>query len=367
MAIFGKRKTGEDNRALVGVEIGTTSVKVVELSSAGKAALGTFGLAQLSATALDTSGAKLVEANLGGWGIDTPEIIDIVRGTLSEAGVKAKQAVFSLASAEVFHALISVAESPKNKELFEAVVSAQAAKIFPLPPSEMVIDTTVITETEPAEAGNFAKVLLIAAPKTLIEKIVQLAAGLGLDLAAIETEVMALVRSIVGVDTSRVMVVDIGGARSTVMIVDRQVPYLVRTIKSGGAAMTKVIASTSGVSLGEAEAMKKDLSFSPGSQSLPPAVIEAVKPILHEIKYSLQLYADQDFHSNKTVDKILLTGGGALIGGLVDYITQNTGINTYLADPWGRVMVPKDSQMLTAEVGPRLAVAIGLALRLVGK
>lgn len=158
------------------------------------------------------------------------------------------------------------------------------------------------------------------------------------------------------------MIVDMGAERTNIAVVDKGVPYLTRGIKSGGNAITQALAASMGVSFEEAEAMKRDLSFS-SSQGLPAPLEQAVKPILHEIQYALQLYAEQEFHDNSTVEKIMITGGSSHVPGLIPYLTAALNVNVYHGDPWARVATVPEARPVLDEVGPRLAVAIGLAMR----
>jgi type IV pilus assembly protein PilM len=135
---------------------------------------------------------------------------------------------------------------------------------------------------------------------------------------------------------------------------------MVLGIKSGGQAVTQAFSQSLRVSTTEAESMKRDLAPSTQPSSLPPALLEAVKSIVHELRYTKQLYADQ---RGRPVQKVLLSGGGALLPGLAAYLSHELNVNTYVADPWARVAAPPEARGLLEEVGARLAVAIGLGLR----
>ena len=109
--------------------------------------------------------------------------------------------------------------------------------------------------------------------------------------------------------------------------------------------------------------MKKDMTFQTNGV-LPPMVEAAIKPLVHEMRYALQLYAEQDFHENRSVDKIILTGGSSSLPGLSAYVTQALNVNCYLGDPWARVATQPEARSVLDEVGARFAVAAGLAMRM---
>ena len=119
----------------------------------------------------------------------------------------------------------------------------------------------------------------------------------------------------------------------------------------------------------QAESMKRDIksmqTFAP-TGDLSPILSVLVKPILDELRYSLNAYQSQDQGSNnstKRIDKIILTGGSALLPRLPEFITQQMSVNAYLGNPWARVVYPLELRPVIEEMGPRYSVALGCAMR----
>jgi Tfp pilus assembly PilM family ATPase len=88
-----------------------------------------------------------------------------------------------------------------------------------------------------------------------------------------------------------------------------------------------------------------------------------VKSLLNEIRYSLQAYERMEAKENGKVEKIILTGGSAHLPHVARALSQALNMNVYLGDPWARVVFPEALRPVLDEVGPRLAVSIGLAMR----
>ena len=89
-----------------------------------------------------------------------------------------------------------------------------------------------------------------------------------------------------------------------------------------------------------------------------------MKPILEEIRYSFNMYQSQENgNMQKRIEKIILTGGSSLLPRLPEFFTQELNVNTYLGDPWARIVYPTDLRPVLDELGPRFAVAIGCAMR----
>ena len=181
-------------------------------------------------------------------------------------------------------------------------------------------------------------------------------------LLSLETENFALIRSLVGNDKSVIMLVDLGATTSSLSVVERGLPVLNRSLEMGGTMITRAISNSLNVNFDRAEQFKQDLSL--GSETadniLPQTVEKSFLPILNEIKYTLNVYQEQN---KRRVEKIILTGGSALLGNLAGYLSKLLNINTYIGDPWARVIFPTELKPILDRLGSRFAVAIGLAMR----
>jgi Tfp pilus assembly PilM family ATPase len=89
-------------------------------------------------------------------------------------------------------------------------------------------------------------------------------------------------------------------------------------------------------------------------------VAETISPVVNEIKYAINLF--QTKH-RKDTEKIILSGGSSLLPDLTGYLGKILDMKVIIGDPWSRVSYPEDLKPLLQEIGPRMAVAIGLAIR----
>ncbi len=370
MSLFGTKKEAPST-GLLGVDIGTSGIKVVELMpEGGKIRLVTYGYADVAP-----------DANATVLSVDDPRrVADILQHIIKTSGMKATKAVAALPASSVFHAIISIPLPKSSKDDIRPVVEVQTAKLLPLPIAEMIIDSHVIdkdlmpkddTKKEdvqsavPVSVVRTVRVQVTAAPKALVEKYIAIFKAAKIDLVSLETEVFALMRALIGKDSAKTMIVDVGGDRTNIVIAERGVPYLTRGIKSGGSSVTTAFASAMGIGMPEAEAMKKDIALKVGD-AMPPAMANAIKPLLHESKYALEVNMQEDTSGvPKPVNKVILTGGSAALAGFDTAMTNALNVNVYVGDPWARVATPPASRPILDEVGSRFAVAIGLAMRVV--
>jgi len=288
------------------------------------------------------------------------------------------------------------------KKEMAAAVEWEAKKVIPLPIDEMILDWKILVEAagtptspevetnpEPAPAtngtppanqkpperkglrritqtkskGRYVKILLTAAPKDLVKRYIGTFKAGGLNLLSLDTEAFALIRSLVGHDRSALMMVDIGSVVTNVLVVQNGVPLLNRSIDVGGLTITKAIADSLNVSLSRAEQFKYDIGMNQnqaGQGNIPKTIELALTPIVDELKYSLSLYRNQGARS---IEKVILTGGSSLLLNLPAYLSQLLDLKVYRGDAWARVIYPEELKPVLDEIGPRFAVAVGLAMR----
>src|SRR3989344_985245 len=376
MALFSKTKS------YLVVDFDSHSVKVVELKNeGGRPKLVTYGyydrdLDQLAETA-DINKQENQEA-----------AAKLIKDVCRQAKTTANKAVTSLPAYSVFSSILNLPPMPK-KDLPSAVVW-EAKKIVPLPVEEMILDwklledgpefqaeeKSVFTQSQAGaetnelgrkefqkiESGSgkkHSKILLTAAAKDLVKRYMAIFKAAGLELLSLDTEPFALIRSLVGNDRSPA---DIGSVVSNLSVVVNGIPILSRSLDVGGLTITKAIAKSLNVSLSKAEQLKYDVGLSQG-QGGPGGVFktieQALAPIVDELKYS-DFYKNQD---QKSIEKIILTGGSSQLLNLPEYLSGLLGVRVFLGDPWARVIYPEELKPVLDEVGPRFAVAIGLAMR----
>lgn len=354
---MGLFSSSEPKQSYLGIDIGFGGIKLVELrNEKGRARLVTYAYVNLSSESLDRNLLS-----------DIPGTADLLKRMCEKAKTTTKKVGSALPISSVFSSILSV-PTTDDKEIKDAVM-LQAKKLIPLPLEEVSLDQMIIDKTEKSETTKAAtRVFVTAAPKTLVNKYVEIFKQAGLQLTSLETEAFSSIRSLIGKDRSTIMIVDMGSLRTNIMIVERGVPFVTRSIATGGVAITQTIARTLGIPLEQAESMKRDIksmqAFAP-TGDLSPILSVLVKPILDEIRYSFNAYQSQEVGGTgpRRIDKIILTGGSSLLPRLPEFLTQQMSVNTYLGNPWARVVYPPDLRPIIDEMGPRYAVTIGCAMR----
>lgn len=339
------------------------------------------------------------------------EIVKILKKLTKESGVTTSKAITALPTFSVFSSVISLPQMSK-KDLMSAV-KWEAKKIIPMPIEEIILDWYVLGDEpkddfsskfknifskkkiggenlsqkqEPSknidqnqnkkvlEEGtactNDIKILLTGAPKNLIVKYIDIFQKAGFNLLSLETEIFALIRSLVGNDKSTLMVVDIGAMSTNISLVQNGIAIVNRGIGLGGKSISEEISHNLDVSFERAEQFKFDVGMNSGEgseSSVFKTVEKTITPIVDEIKYTIDFFKNQlsclDGGKEEKIEKIILTGGGALLNYLPEYLQSQLGRKVYVGDPWARVIYPQDLKPVFQEIGPKLSVPVGLAMR----
>lgn len=365
-------------QSFIGIDIGGASLKLVELKNEkGRPKLVTYGYIERATQLLKVDNAEAKQ-----------RIVDTLKKVMEKAKVTTNQVVAALPSYTVFSSIITLPEM-KDKEL-EAAVRWEAKKIVPMPLEKMILSPEVLENYEdhvnipsqngvsgssaaPAPDGSVAqvktkpkkykKILLTAAPSDLVSHYIDIFKLAGLNLVKLETEAFAMERSLVGHDRSPILLVDVGATTTNITVVVSSVPVINRSIDLGGQTITKTIASSLNIDPDRAEQFKRDFGLIPSAATgnqIPKRIEFMVSSVVNEIRYVLNLYHNQ---STARIEKIILTGGSAWLPNLPQYLSQLLNTKVIIGDPWARVIYPVELKPVLSEIGPRMSVAVGLAMR----
>lgn len=357
MSFFGKSKKG----GTLGVDIGANSIKLVELvADRGRAKLMTYGYAELP---VSTDGSVL---------LDQPKQAgELLADVCKKAGCHGTIAMAALPTSNIFSTILSL-PTVKDKKLLKPMIDAEVTKMSPLPLSEMITYSTFLDgegkKEEKTDKEKNVRVLVTGAAKTLVQKYIEIFKIAKLQLQALDTESFALIRSLIGKDKNAIMLIDLGAKRTNMTIVEKGIPFVSRSVNLGGDSITARIAGSMNVTPEQAEQMKRDFSALSQQDSslkdgLPQLLEPILQPLVNEIRYAFQLHASMELTELKKVEKIILTGGSSHLPRVPEYLSETLNMNVYRGDPWARVVYPQDLSVVLEEIGPRMSVAVGLAMR----
>ncbi len=348
--------------SVIGVDIGTSSIKVVQLrKKSGKAVLETYGALALGPYIdLDVGAVtNLPEDKIG------VALNDVVR----EAGVTTKEGGFSIPSVS---SLIFVLELPGtiDEKQFATIIPTEARKYIPVPISEVVLDYWVIPKKEQAlgdstievDPSSKTEVLVAAIHNETISKYKNIVKKTDLASGFFEIEVFSGIRSTFAHELSPVMLLDFGASRTKVVIVEYGIVKSFHIINRGSQDITNALSKSLSIPFQKAEEMKRE--FGLYGTSLDKNVADVTKLtvdyILTEANSAILSYERK---YQKTVSKVILSGGGSTLKGFPEVARANFSCEVSVADPFAKIEAPAFLGNVLQSVGPEFSIALGLALR----
>lgn len=343
----------------LGVDIGTTSIKVVEVKSGKQLPeLVNYGFLQSSGyllranDVLQTSSLKLFAENA----------TDLLKTIVKKMKPRTDAA---LASLPIFSVFTSVFEFPEMSEgELQKSLTFQARQYVPLPISEVAIDWMKVGERQDENGFRYQQILLISVPQELIRKYQAIFKGAGLNLRLLEMESLSLVRSLIGGDQTPTIIVDIGSRSTGIAFVERgQLKFNVQS-DYAGASLTQALSSSLNINPLRAEELKKEhgiLSVGP-SYELSTIILPFLDVIISEVKKAQFNFQSQFFAPHNT-ERIILAGGGANLAGIEKYFEKEFNFPVVKAVPFLRLEYPPLIEPLLGELNPTLSVALGLTLK----
>ncbi len=335
----------------LGLDIGSHTIKLIELGFEGDSVV--LSAAGIMPTPEKTSGSA--------QSADAENMAQAIKILVKDTGVKSKEVHIALPESKVFTRVIEV-PTLSQRELASAI-RWEAEQYIPLPLDQVNLDFTILRDSK-ATGTNKMEVLLVAAPKTLVDNYLSILEIAELSPIAAETEIIAtsraLTRSVSNVHS--VMIVSLGALTTDIAIERNEVLTFTRSLSAGGDAFTRALAQSLDFNLTQAEEYKR--AYGIQQDKLEGKIAAAAKPItdtiVGELKRALIFY--QEKYKDEHVQLVLLSGGTARLPGLVEYLAQALGVEVQLANPWVGIARAPRFNVLTTE-GPNFCVAVGLALR----
>jgi type IV pilus assembly protein PilM len=333
-----------------GLDIGNSSIKAVHLEQKGDK----FSLLAAGITAAPSPGVASENEK------DLIAVADAIKKLINDTKITSKQANVSLPDNQVFTRLITL-PLLTDQEIASAI-SWQAEPYIPIPVSQASVAYQIVERREPAGGKQGGvDVLLVATPKSLIEKYIKLANFAGITIVSVESDLLALTRSVAPQDQTAVLI-DVGSSATNISISKAGQLIVSRSIATGGNALTRAVATGLLVSSNQAEEYKKTYGLNP--KALEGRVKQAIEPafkiIIDEIKKTVQYYKT-DVGKDDQVTLAIASGGTAGLAEIVPYLAEQLGMEVILGDPFSRII--KDDK-LTRQLepwSPLYGIAVGLA------
>lgn len=353
-----------DNKSALGIDIGSSSIKIVQLQKKGeKAVLDTYGELSLG----PYGGVSIGQST----NLDTDKITKALSDLLNEKEVGITTKVCGIAIP--FKAsLLSVVSMPKigEKEM-NSMVSIEARKYIPVPMGDVTIDWSIIPKRENddgvANIGDkgqvkMVDVLLVAIHNNIINQYKEIVSSTMLDAKFFEIEVFSTMRAVLEGVNHPVMIFDMGASATKLYIIERGLVLSSHTVNKGSQEITSNIARILNTDIEEAEVIKRSVGM--GKTSNGNDLSEAVSIIADSIFSEANRFLfDYQKKTNQNIKSVFLTGGGSALKGFKDLASENFKVEVVPGNPFEKIEVPAFLEEILKATGPEFTVAAGVALR----
>lgn len=338
---------------LVGLDIGSHSVKVMQLKSrdTGLALLG-FGLATFPKEPVSEGGVTKLE-----------NVASVVQGLVRHLAIKEKSVAASVSGHEVISKKVDVPVMT-DAEL-ENRMHYELGHYIPYSINEVDVDYQILEVAK--DRANYMEVLLVAAKKETVNDRVNLIKLCDLQPMVIDVDYFALSNAFEathGFGEKNIVLIDIGASKAIMNIICRGFPVFTRGISIGGRQITEKIEEQFGGSPEDAERIKLgELPSTLPLEELKEIFVAVVGNWVSECRKAINLF-HTNFPENK-IEEIYLSGGSCRIPGLDKVFEENLGAAVNIFNPVARLEY--DPQVFDPayidHIGPQMAISLGLALR----
>lgn len=356
---------GKKENVTIGIDIGTSSIKIVQISRQnGRAVLDTYGALALGQ--YEENGVIGQVTNL-----PAEKIAKALTDALTETQVTSKNVVLGIPSVSCIIFILQLPAEIEESDL-ATVIPNESKKFIPIPLTDVSLDWYVVPRREDSgvesrvvsESGGAPQisVLVVATLNETLVKYTDVMKQTGLSMNSLEIEVFSNIRSCMTRELFPVMVIDLGASKTKLSIVEHGIIETFRLENRGSNDITLAISHALQMPFAKAESVKKDngLIPTPEHPQAPDIIKGQLITIFQEAASTILAYEKR---YNKNIGKVIFTGGGAMLRGLADYAKEHFAAEIAFADPFSKVDAPQFLSGVLHATGPEFSIAIGLALK----
>ncbi|MBI2053734.1 MAG: type IV pilus assembly protein PilM [Candidatus Staskawiczbacteria bacterium] len=340
-------------KKMLGIDIGTSSIKIVELSRWGSGiTLDNYG--EIKSKSLYKDPFRSQEK--GTYSLSNYFVSKAIKAVLDEAKIKTNAAVFSIPDFSTF--CVSFELPPMSEKEINQAVYYNAPQYIPLPISETALEWKLIGGV-PGDKQSSLKIFLIAIPNQVVTQYQTVAKMAGLELYAVEAEALALARSLISNNKDPICLIDIGMQSTIINIIDKGRLKKSYSFNFSGSQLTHAISSAMGLGGAEAEDIKSKHGLISEEKNVIETLYLLIDPLLLEIKKILN-----DFYlaEERDIMEIFLTGGTSNLSGLKEYFEGILKRKVRVPNCFSNLLYPPILEETLEDLAPSYSVSVGVAL-----
>lgn len=334
---------------MVGIDIGSKTIKIVELVKSGnKIRLKASGIVVHKGKTPDIAKEEK----------DMVEVSEAIKKLYKEAKISSRDVAIALPEAKVYTRVIKF--PPLTDSEIASAVKWEAEQYIPIPMNEAIIQYQVIERREDLSPAQVS-VLLVAAQKAMVDKYARCIEMASVNLVAVETELMSLVRSLAP-NEGTVLLVDFGARSTDIAIAKNSQLMFSRSIPTAGDALTRALAQSLSITPLQAEEYKKTYGLSSQLEGRVKKALDPVfKIVADEMKKAIYYYMSEE--KGDSPASAVLAGGSAGLPEVAGALTKMLGLEVVVGNPFAKIEVDPEALRSLSGYSPLYSIAVGLAMR----
>ena len=358
-------RSDKSSQSALGIDVGSSAIKVVQLKKkGGKAILETYGALSLGPYGNTDVGTV---TNLG-----TDDIARALIDVMKESNITTNSGVVAIPSSSSLIFTITL-PGKVNEDQLATIIPNEARKYIPVPISEVALDWFVIPQevTSYEEGSNDdaspdalkpkVEVLVVAIHNDILSRYQDILTKTGIKSDSFEMEIFSNIRSSFNHDLAPVLIMDFGASKTKLSIVEAGVVRVFHIVNRGSQDITKNISQSLSIPFVEAEKLKRSVGLDSVSNQQVATIARLSTDYILSDTNGIVLAYEKKY--NKNISRVILTGGGSLLKGLLEVATANFNVEVAYGDPFAKTEAPVFLEGVLKINGPEFAVAVGLALR----
>ncbi len=332
----------------LGVDIGTSSLKIVEISGGKEITLENYGELFMR----DFIGKDPVKGSEGSLLYSSSEIAEAMKYLLKETGIKTKKAYFSIPDFVSFFTSFTI--PPMKPEEISSAIEFHSRQYIPLPVSEVALDWFL---EESDEKGKPRKVNLIAIPNEVIGQYQEIAQLSGVEIISLEGEMFALVRALARDIKDATAIIDIGEQSTLLTITENGALKTTHSLEIAGNMLVKQVAKYTEIEYNKARDVVMEYGIS--EETIKKAVSSSLTSLFSEVSRVISSFERKE---GKVVNEVLIAGGFALLPGVVEYAENVVDKKMVRKSCFEGLKYPEILQEELERISNSHSIALGVAL-----
>jgi type IV pilus assembly protein PilM len=346
MVNFSFFSKSSDNSSL-GIDIGTSSLKVVELSGGKEITLENYGEVFMR----DFLGQGPVKGAEGSLVYSSKEIAEAIKHLLSETGIKTKRAYFSIPDFVSFFTSFTV--PPMKKEEINSSIEFHAKQYIPLPISEVALDWFL----EEGDGKEKVKVNLIAVPNEIIDQYREIARLAQIEIISLEGEMFALVRALVRDVEKPTAIIDVGEQSTLLTIAEKGILKTTHSLEIAGNMLVKQVAKYAEIEYNSAREVV--MSYGIEEEVVKKAVFSPLTSLFSEVSRVIDAFEKKE---GSVIEEVIIAGGFSLLPGVVEFAEEALDKKAIRKSCFQGIVYPNILEEELARISNSHSIAFGVAL-----